>query len=229
MGRKGNQFMFSYIRRPFGLLALAALWVIPAMAGPVTISMGGTWGALSGSDAYFASSEPWTLSFQVANPPAVIVSDSATFLTFYSNAVYTLNGSPVAVTGNVVKFSTTQGTPGISVCLGVNNNCQFQLATSNGSQALFTGAPSSPTMVPGLYLTSSSGFQAIDLTINPNNPLGTTPGIQTISVTSQDSAVPEPATWALTGAGVLLAGLYRRRHKGTEFNADLAGQMAPRL
>lgn len=186
------------------ILTVAALSTIPAICGPVTISASGTWGALSGSDAYFVSGQPWTLSFQVANPPPVGSSDPTFFGTSYSNALYTLNGSPVAVTGLQVNFYTFQS---FSLCL--DNGCVFALSTFNGSPPLFSGPTSNPTMVPGTYLTDSNGFAANDNSVT----LGKAAGIQNIFVTQQalpDDAVPEPATWMLTGIGALLFLLPRK-------------------
>ncbi len=170
----------------------------------MTISMGGTWGNLSGSDASFVSNEPWTLAFQVANPPMVGTSDAASFRTSYSNVVYTLNGSPVAAPGNEVFFYTSQS---FDICLDPSWN--FQIGTFGGSPALFSGTTANPTIVPASYATDSNGFAAHDV----NTLLGTASGVHPISVTPQGSTVPEPSTFMLTGAGVMLGWLYRSRHK----------------
>ena len=183
---------------------LAALCLTPAMAGVVTISTGGTWGALSGSSAYFASNEAWTLSFQVTDPPPLTSIQPTEFATTYSNAVYTLNGSSVAVTGSEALFVTTQ-----SFIFCLDTVCTNSLETGGGAP-LFTGTTSNPSFVPpGPYSTGPAGFFAE----SNNNFLGSAPGDQIITVASsgQTPGVPEPATWILTATGVLLAAAAKAR------------------
>jgi hypothetical protein len=67
-------------------LAFITLSAIPTIASPVTISASGTWGALTGSDAYFASGQPWTLSIQLANPSVPNFSSPTFFTETYTTA-----------------------------------------------------------------------------------------------------------------------------------------------
>jgi hypothetical protein len=169
------------------------------LAGPIVITTGGTWGTLTGSDAYFASNEAWTLSFEIT--PAPGEPSGVQYVATYSDAVYTLNGVPVALTGNTVFFYTFQS---IGFCL---DNCTNDLVTSGGSPQLFTGSTSNPVFTPGNYATTSSGFSAYDA-----GTLGDTGTIGNINIAAVQSA-PEPAVWTLTGAGLLFAGCLRRRKR----------------
>jgi hypothetical protein len=186
-------------------MALTMLSAIPAMGSAVTISTGGTWGTLSASDAYFVSHEAWTLSIQVESSPAVSFTTNERFVTTYSNAVYTLNGVAVATTGSKATFYTDAT---FGICL--DSACEFQTAPFLSSPSLFSGATTSPTMVPGSYVVNDSGFVALDFTAASGQQIGSTPPGVTVTVTSQGSAAPEPSTWILCGAGLLLAGSAKR-------------------
>jgi hypothetical protein len=175
------------------------------MGSAVTISTGGTWGTLSASDAYFVSNEAWTLSIQVESSPVASFSTAEQFTTTYSNAVYTLNGVAVATTGSKVTFYTDAT---FGVCL--DHLCDFRTDPFTGSPTLFTGGTTTPTLVPGLYPVSGSGFAAFDFTASNGPQIGSTPPGVTVTVTSQGSAAPEPATWMLCGAGLLLVGSAKR-------------------
>jgi hypothetical protein len=183
-------------------LALLVLLAIPAFAGTVTISTGATWGSLSASDLYFASGQAWTLSLDFADPPVPVTSFPGFFSANYSNAVYTLNGNPVAVTGNTAYFYTNQS---FDICL--DDSCLYQISSYNGSDVLFTGPTSSPAFVPpGTYHTDSFGFAAGQSNVH----IGDASGVSTILVSSTGVAgVPEPASIALIGAGLGL--IFTRR------------------
>ena len=180
------------------LLFSATSW-----AGILTFSASGTWATLGTSDAYFASNESWSLSFQVANPPPVLDSSSnplVFFKTSYSNATYTLNGHPVAVTGTAVYFYAVGS---FDICLGPN--CVFQMNTYLGSPQLWTGSPSNPVLVPGIYALPLNGMAAHD----NNAAIGPSPSTTTLSVVSGTASVPEPISGVLTGSALLLAVLRR--------------------
>ena len=63
-------------------------------------------GPINGGEAFFASNEPWTLSFEVTpspgGPPGVA------YQTTYTDARYTLGGLPVTLSGSIVVFYTDE-------------------------------------------------------------------------------------------------------------------------
>ena len=189
-------------------LALAAVLSSGVVsAAPFTISTSGTWGNLFKSDAYFVSNQPWTLTFQVASPPVILSSFPNSFLTTYFNATYKLNGNPVALTGNEVVFYPGPQAGGFSICFDAN--CNIQIDPFAATPTLFTGPTSSPTIVPGVYLTDQQGLGAFD-----TSSYGSSPGILTISINAQVSTTtPEPSTWMLTAAGLAVAVLGRSRRQ----------------
>lgn len=165
----------------------------------------GDLGSLSGSDPYFVSNEPFTLSIQLPNPPVPFSSGPTFFSEHYTNGVFTLNGSPVAMTGSVANFYTFQS---FSICL--DSGCVSALNTFNGSNPLFSGSTSNPVFVaPGLYPTSNLGFAGD----HNGTSFGSSPGVQSILISSIAASAPEPVSTALTGSGlfVIALGLGSRR------------------
>jgi hypothetical protein len=180
-------------------LSIMILFTSGLVASPVTISLSGTFGPGAQNNVYFAPNGAFSLSFQVNNPPTVAVSGPS-FFTSYSAASYTLNGNPVALAGNIVAFSTTSS---FLICL--DSPCsKYQMNSAGGSPQLFSGPVSSPTFVPGSYQVASWVTET-NLVFDGGSPSG-----GTITVTSTGTAVPEPSTWMLTLAGVLIAGAGRK-------------------
>jgi hypothetical protein len=180
-------------------LLIMILFTSGLAASPVTISLSGTFGPGAQNNVYFAPSGAFSLSFQVNNPPTVAVSGSS-FFTSYSASSYTLNGNPVALAGNIVAFSTTS-----SLLFCLDSPCsKYQMSSAGGSPQLFSGPVSSPTFVPGSYQVTSWVTET-NLVFDGGSPSG-----GTITVTSTGAAVPEPSTWMLTLAGVLIAGARRK-------------------
>jgi hypothetical protein len=189
------------------LCLVFSLFCCSAFAGSVTISASGTWGTLSGTNTYFVSNEPWTLSFQVVNPPSSTYAVYPTsFGTYYTNGVYTLNGNPVTLTGTQVYFSTSYS---FDFCL--DSGCNNQIGTFNGDPSLFSGTTSNPTLVPGSYPTTSSGFAADSFSLNFEAPYQGSTGTQgTISVSG--ATTPEPASALLIVTGLGFVAFLRRRN-----------------
>jgi hypothetical protein len=184
-------------------LSVIVLFTSGLAASPVTISLSGTYGPGAQNNTYFAPNGVFSLSFQVNNPPTVAVSGPS-FFTSYSAASYTLNGNPVAVAGNIVAFSTTS-----SLLFCLDSPCsKYQMNSAGGSPQLFSGPVSSPTFVPGSYQVSS-WVSETNLVFDGGSPSG-----GTITVTSNGAAVPEPSTWMLTLACVLIAGSRRKIGRG---------------
>jgi PEP-CTERM motif len=99
-----------------------------------------------------------------------------------------------------VFFFTTES---IDFCFS-SNTCQYQMSSQNGSPALFSGPPASPAFVPGSYQTNQ-WFTFVNNVGDGGSPSG-----GPITVTATGAAVPEPATWLLTLAGVLIVVVRRR-------------------
>ncbi len=182
------------------LLSVILLCASGLAASPVTISLSGTYSSATSNNTYFAPNGNFSLSFQVNNPPVVGNSGPTLFQTTYGASSYTLNGNPVALSGSLVFFYTAQS---LDFCFS-SNTCQYQLVSAGGSPSLFSGPPSSPTLVAGSYHVNQ-WFTAVNNVSDGGSPSG-----GTITVTSTGAAVPEPATWALMLVGVLVAGVCRK-------------------
>jgi len=186
---------------------MLALGASLAMGSPVTVSTGGTWGGVGSSSAYFASNEPWTLSFQVDNPPVLFSVSALYFDTFYSNAVYTLNQQVVSLSGEIVSFEVGGD---FDFCLDLS--CDHVISPLDGSPLLFSGPTSNPILVPGSYTTTlGTSFTALDYKAQAGPVVGVTPGNGTVLIMAQTSSTPEPGGLALIGAGLAALGIARWR------------------
>jgi hypothetical protein len=180
----------------FPVILLFTSWLA---ASPVTITLSGQFSSSASNNTYFAPNGIFTVSLQVTNPPPVITSASDFFQTTYSASSYTLNGNPVALSGNMAFFYTTES---ISFCL--SDTCLYKLSSETGSPALFSGPTASPTFVPGPYQTNQ-WFTSVSNVGDGGSPNG-----GPITVTAGVAAVPEPAAWLLTLTGVLIVVVRRR-------------------
>ncbi len=180
---------------------ILALGAPLAMGSPVTISTSGTWGTLTGSDAFFASNEVWTVSFQVDNPPPLVFYlPNFFYQTSYTNGIYTLNGNPVALTGNLA-YIDANGSFGL--CL---DNCTNVIGSASGAPTLYTGSLANPTLVVGVT-QDPLGFAA-----NVNSTqTGTSTGNSTVTVAGQGASAPEPSAVYLLGTGIAGLILLNRR------------------
>jgi hypothetical protein len=179
------------------LLATFALLSASAFAN-VTVTVSGAYNASSTTNAFTAPNATWTLSFQVANQPAVFTTTSTEFRTLYSNATFTLNGAPVPVTGTTVIFTGT----GFNIFLDAN----VQFIVTAGQ--MFSGTTSNPTMLPAIYTTTNitsffpnphGGFFDGFSTTFSNVVIGGT------GVTPPPT--PAPPTWLLVATGIGALGL----------------------
>jgi hypothetical protein len=125
------------------LLAAFALFSASAFAANVTISTGGTFRAGDSTGPYSAPNGTWTLSFQVASQPVATNVTANQFTTTYTNGVFTLNGTPITLTGSSVTFVNSGS---FNMLLDPAN--EFE---DNTEVSLYSGSTSSPTIVPGVY------------------------------------------------------------------------------
>jgi hypothetical protein len=133
-----------YTITPALVLAAFASFSGSAYAASVTITTGTTFPGSAPTTTYTAPNGTWTLSFQVANPPVVSSSAGGTFTTTYTNGVFTLNGTPITLTGSTVTFYSGGG---FLILL----DSVTELRDNSETSSFFTGTPASPTMVPNVY------------------------------------------------------------------------------
>ena len=126
-------------------VATSLILAASAYAANVTITTGSTFPNTAPVSTYTAPGGTWTLTFQVASQP-VASSFNGGFTTTYTNGVFTLNGTPITLTGSSISFYPFSNGGGFSMSL----DSSFGLSvTGNGSPNFFTGSNSSPTMVLG--------------------------------------------------------------------------------
>lgn len=133
--------VFSFCAK--GVAALALLSA-SAYGANVLITAGGTFPGSATTSTYTAPSGTWTLSFQVASQPVVSNVTTGEFTTTYTNGVFTLNGTPITLTGSSVTFYNGGG-----FLILLDPNTQFE--DNSESNNFYTGATSSPTMAPATY------------------------------------------------------------------------------
>lgn len=126
------------------LLAGVALFSASAFAANVTVTIGSTYASSDPTSTYSAPSGVWTLTFQVAAQPIVSAFASGYFTTTYTNGVFTLNGTPIPLTGSSVTFYNGGG-----FVIILDSATEF--VDNSESFSFYTGSTSSPTMAPGTY------------------------------------------------------------------------------
>jgi hypothetical protein len=180
------------------------------IASPVTFNLHGTFGDVISQvngTPYFMPDSSFTLSFQVDNPPTPSEFNTTLelFDTSYSDAVYTLNGVPVATTGSLLQFGGN-GAPNypLYICFDAACNFELDLGDKVNSPQFYSGPESGPTIEAGLYFVDSVlGRATSDQFPGPATTVSITDG-------GDSGSVPEPATAVLTGAIGALSMLARR-------------------
>lgn len=190
------------------LICLLLLAALPMFAGPYTYSLSGTWNPSTDVTPFYAPSTPFSLSFDLNNPPPVFVSDATEAGMFYTNGHYTLNGVPVALDGNELFFFVSASGQSFDICL--DSNCVYQI--NGGFTPFFTGPSSAPVPVTGSLLLSQ--LNATYFPVGKGVPNIFNIGATTVTVTQAGAptlpaGVPEPATLGLFCAG--LAAIVTRR------------------
>jgi hypothetical protein len=175
------------MKRTAVLVALGSI-----ASAQVIISTSGQFASNAPAGPYFAPNGNWTLSFRVSNPPPVVFSISTTFQTTYSNGVYTVNGTPITLTGSQVNFDTGDS---FGICLDAP--CNYGFSSLSGTPKVFSGATASPTILLGSY--SQGGTLNIrDALQNINSTSTATP---LVIAAAPIPSTPAPATFLLTGIG----------------------------
>jgi hypothetical protein len=177
------------------LLAVLALLSASAFAANVTITTGSTYAPTDPTSTYSAPSGVWTLTFQVASQPIVTGVTGSTFTTTYTNGVFTLNGTPITLTGSSVTFRNGSG-----FVILLDSATEF--VDNSETTSFYTGSTSSPTMAPGTYPNQYEFLLA-------QYPSGTTIAFDATSVSysvvitgSGPATTPAPTSVVLVSIGL---------------------------
>ena len=194
------------IRVQWLLCVLVVCWV-PAHAGVIAYSEGGTFAASAPSSPYSAPGETWAFSFLANSNPVVISYGNGGFDFAFTHFSYWLNGSPVAITPSAIRFFTAANGGGYFICLGPlpcgNGVFPNGLGTGGFTPQLYSGPNSAPTLLTGTF-SFSYGVGVVV------NSVGADAG----STSMVASPVPEPSAFISLSTGLLaLGGLHLRRSK----------------
>jgi len=121
-------------------------------ASTITISASGEFVAGTATSAFSAPDETWAFSFVVDSMPAVSNVDPGNYFDVdFSAFTYLLNGSPVAITPEDIRFFSSSQFGGFSICFTAA--CSFFNSPTDGFSILgpqmYTGPESAPTMLTG--------------------------------------------------------------------------------
>ncbi len=188
-------------------IAVIALFSAAATAATVTITTSGAYSSSALVSTYSAPNVIWALTFQVANPPTVTATGTGTFTTTYTNGVFTLNGTPITLTGSNVIF---QSGGGFEILL--DSATAFRQNDEETQE--FSGTTSNPTIVPGIYT-----FTVFQLFQYPSGtPIVLYDPSTVVVITASGStptATPLPSAFVLTAIGFSAVALwmmfYRKR------------------
>jgi len=189
-----------------GLSMAVLLSAASLCASTITISASGEFSAGTATSAISGPDETWAFSFVVDSMPAVSnVNPGNYFDVDFSDFEYSLDGSPVAITPEDIRFFSASQYGGFSICFTVA--CSFFNNPTEGFTfiefpQMYTGSESAPTMETGEF-----GPHVLYVFANSNQVYLT--AFQNVLAV----ATPEPSTLPTLGAGILLglAGRHLRR------------------
>jgi hypothetical protein len=191
------------LSKPTRALAILALFSSGAFAASVTVTTGSTFPNSAPTSTYTAPNGTWTLSFQVANPPVVSSSTSNAFTTTYTNGVFTLNGTPITLTGSIVTFFKFGA---FTIIL----DSATELIDNSETNGFFTGTTASPTMSPGVY-TNQYVYEFANYPSGSDiffNALNVSYSVTiTSSATTPPPATPLPSSFTMMSIGLAAAAL----------------------
>jgi PEP-CTERM motif len=192
--------------RLLGVLCVLAVCWLPAHAGLIAYSEGGTFAASTPSSLYSAPGETWAFSFLANSNPVVISYGNGGFDFAFSHFSYWLNGSPVAITPSAIRFFTAANGGGYFICLGPlpcgNGVFPNGLGTGGFTPQLYSGPNSAPTLLTGTF----NFAYGVGVVVN-------SVGADAGSYSMVASPVPEPSTFISLSAGLLALGGSRRHRR----------------
>ena len=185
-------------------VALAcAFHAAPAVAQTYTVTESGTWAAGTPTVTDFsAAGETWSYSFEVSAMPTVYFSNGSVSDTDVTDFVYTLDGIPESLSLLPNFISWEAAGYGGGIYFELSNGALF---TVNADQ-LFSGAPSSPTIVPGDYAVSNTSYVQFP---SPNS--GTTESLSGFLDIPEGGA---PWLYLLLGALACWGGVFLKSRAG---------------
>jgi hypothetical protein len=199
----------------FNLLA-STLFVcaMPARADTLLVSVSGQFGAGVTADQLAAPDATWALRFDVDSNPVAANTDFFSFDTPFSSFTYLLNGSPLAVTPQSIRFFDSSDGGLLTVFFGPEtgfvNGTPIPEFSLSGDQ-VFSGTPGSPMILPGSYPVSDALYSDA-INFDDEGASGT------VSVATSTSTVPEPCSFILlltAGLFCLMIQLYQKREHPT--------------
>jgi len=180
------------------LVFTALLLVGPARcsADSVTVSVSGQFGSGVTADTMAAPGASWSLSFDIDIHPVAANPDIVGFDAPPSNFVYTVGGSPVAVSPDEIRFYTTAGGGLFTLFFGPEtgffNGMPIPEFTFSGNQA-FSGTTTNPTILAGSYPLSDVLYSD---SLNYDDQGAS--GAVTFAASSTTTSAPEPSTLRLS-------------------------------
>ena len=170
-----------------------ALFATLASAATVEYTASGVFGPGVPTSIFTAPNQTWAFVFRIEQNPSVSATGN-TFEPAYSGFSYWLNGSNTGVSPFALTFFTAALGGMFDLRLTVDDSFSFF-----GSQ-MFSGPTFSPTMLEGTFIAGEYGGIFVGTSM-----------VQSLEGTQVTATIPEPATFSLGAAGLLLlAGATRR-------------------
>ena len=188
-------------------LACVAIYLLfllgtSASATPLLLTAGGTFASYTPTSFMSAPGETWTLSLEIDSNPAVTnVFMNTSFDPAFSDLIYTLNGTVVAIPGPVITFRSAEATTGFDFCIN-GPACEWGIEVLEAAP-LYSGPESAPTILTGVFEPTYLNA-LVDLSFYPQS------SYLPVTITAV-TATPEPSTFVLVGAALVLAGALRWR------------------
>ena len=185
------------------------LFAVSLSASSITISASGEFVAGTLTSPFSAPDETWSFSFVVdTNPGVSNVNLGNYFDVDFSDFTYDLDGSPVAITPEDIRFFSTSQYGGFSICF--TTACSFFNSPADGfsilGKQMYTQSESAPTMSVGAFTSTY-----LEVYVDSYEFLQQPPGHTTLL--AELNPIPEPSTIPILCAGLLLATVGPRRRQ----------------